>query len=184
MASSRCTSLLCLTCALFFLSTCGETQRPDATQAENTQADSAQAEDVQAENRQEAPSGMMTVDSATAARMRADGSESISRVMRVDGSSMDIWLGTLLLMRDGEVVVGPTLRLPESVDLRRDDVIEAINETDVASPAALKEQYQAKSPGDEIRLTIRRAGEPQTVTFARLDSSEAPTLNVTTRPAN
>lgn len=153
MTSSRCISLLCLTCTLLFLSACGEGQR-----AETSPSDSAPA-NVQADV--ESTDGSTNTESAG-----SDDAVSGPGVM-----SITIWLGNALMTSDGQLSVMQSSDSIDGLALQKNDIIQSMNGTEVSSAQALKQQYGQTAAGDDVRLTVRRSGEEQSLTFTKPDSS-------------
>lgn len=116
-----------------------------------------------------------TVDSLKNARKNQGASTETQDPLR-----RTMWLGSLLAYKDGKTVVEKVIKTVDGVDLVDGDVIESINGTDVDTPQEVKSRFGQVEVGDVVQLTLRRYGSPQTVAFARPDSSEVPDLNVTT----
>ena len=75
---------------------------------------------------------------------------------------------------NGVLVTGVSSDVPAAAELEEDDVIVAVGSTPVRTPSQLRGQLARLKPGDEVRLTVRRAGKPVEVAVRTVPSPADP----------
>jgi PDZ domain-containing secreted protein len=84
-------------------------------------------------------------------------------------------LGKILVESDGKLIIGPPMQIqgmkvPES-NLEPDDIVLAINDSEVSTAAEFEPIYDAIASGDQVTLKVKRGDETFTVVFAKPDMS-------------
>jgi S1-C subfamily serine protease len=109
------------------------------------------------------------------------GGHTMMKTMVIGGDGNDqgmvplIGLGKILVESDGKLIVGPPMQIqgmkvPES-NLEPDDVVLAINDSEVSMATEFEPIYDAIASGEQVTLKIKRGDETFTVSFAKPDMS-------------
>jgi PDZ domain-containing protein len=112
-----------------------------------------------------APDGTTDVERDRQNAADMERSELIASVVALRALGYDV-----IATPRGVLVTSVAPDVPAAASLERGDVIVAVDGTPVRTPAQLRAQISRRSPGDDVRLTVRRDEKPIDVTVRTIAS--------------
>jgi len=123
-----------------------------------------------------APAGTTDEERRQQSAAEMDRSEQIASVVALRTLGYDA-----VAIPQGVHVTSVASDAPAAKMLDPDDVIVAVDGTPVLTPAQLRRQIGRRTPGDEVRLTVRRNGKPIDVTVRTIpnpDDASRPIIGI------